>query len=74
MDVKSAYIQARGFGKDKYVRPPLKEKDSNGLWKLLVPAYGLTDSGRLWYLTLCEALTKRFGFLHSKLDPSMYLG
>lgn len=73
MDVKSAYLQAKGFGRNIYVRPPREENDSTGLWKLLVPAYGLTDSGRLWYLTSYEVLTKQFGFQQSKLDPSMYL-
>lgn len=73
MDVKSAYLQAKGFKRDIFVRPPREENDSAGLWKLLVPAYGLTDSGRLWYLTSYEALTTHYGFEQSKLDPSLYL-
>lgn len=73
MDVKSAYLQAKGFTRDIYVRPPREENDVDGLWKLLVPAYGLTDSGRLWYLTSYEALTTRYGFKALRLDPSLYL-
>lgn len=54
MDVRCAYLQAKEFNRDKFVRSPPEEKNSAGLWKLLVPAYGLTDSGRLLYLTSYE--------------------
>lgn len=72
MDVKSAYLQAKGFDRDVYVRPPREENDKTGLWKLLKPAYGLTESGRLWYLTSYQALTADFGFTRSRYDPSLY--
>lgn len=72
MDVKSAYLQAKGFDRDIYVRPPREEHDDTFFWKLAVPAYGLKDSGRLWFLTAYEALTCRFGLKKSKLDASLY--
>lgn len=44
MDVKSAYFQAKGFFWKIFVRPSKEENDVTMLWKLLVAAYGLTDS------------------------------
>lgn len=34
MDVKSAYIQEKGFDRVVYVRPPREENANNKLWKL----------------------------------------
>ena len=56
LDVKAAYLQATGFNRIIYVRPPKEDQDSNNLWKLEKPAYGLADSGRLWFLTAFRAL------------------
>lgn len=73
MDVKSSYLRAKGLSHEVFVRPSKDEEDGGTLWMLLVSAYGLTDSGRLWYMTSHEALTKRFGFAQSTLDSSMYV-
>lgn len=73
MDVKSAYQQAKELKRDVYVRLPNEKTEGGGLLKLLVPAYGLTDSGRFWNLTLYEALTMRHGFKQSKIDSLLYL-
>lgn len=72
MDVKTAYLQARGFNRTIYVRPPREDNDSANLWKLSAPAYGLTDSGRLWYITSHIALTQTFGLTRSRFEPSLY--
>jgi hypothetical protein len=56
LDVKAAYLQATGFNRIIYVRPPKEDQDRNNLWKLEKPAYGLADSGRLWFLTAFRAL------------------
>jgi Reverse transcriptase (RNA-dependent DNA polymerase) len=56
LDVKAAYLQATGFNRKIYVRPPKEERDSNNVWRLEKPAYGLADSGRLWFLTAFRAL------------------
>ena len=72
MDVKTAYLQARGFNRTIYVRPPREENDPTGLWLLLAAAYGLTESGRLWYFTSYAALTKNFGARQSRYEPCLY--
>lgn len=64
MDVKSAYLLAKGFNGYTYVQPLREEDDGKTIWKLSVRAYCLTESGHLWYLTSCEALTKGY---HTKL-------
>lgn len=74
MDVKSAYLQAMGFSNDIYiyVSPLRKEKDSNDLWKLLIPAYDLTKYGCGWYSISNEALIQDFGLNRFRYDPLLY--
>lgn len=48
MDIKAAYLQARAFERDIYVRSPRKQEAPGGLLcKLTAAAFGLADSGRL---------------------------
>jgi Reverse transcriptase (RNA-dependent DNA polymerase) len=56
LDIKAAYLQATGFDRQIFVRPPKEEADSLHLWQLEKPAYGLVESGRLWFLTAFKAL------------------
>lgn len=56
MDITAAYLQAKGFEREIYVRPPPQEEQSHQIWKLTKAAYGLADSGRLWYLTSDSAI------------------
>ena len=56
MDVKSAYLQADGYEREVYILPPTEDKNRSNAWLLKRPAYGLVDSGRLWYLTSDKAL------------------
>jgi len=72
MDIRAAFLQALGFNRTIYVRPPKEEGDSGLLWKLLAAAYGLVDSGRLWYLTSNAALCDLFGLVRSKYEPTLY--
>lgn len=72
MDVKAAYLQAQGFNRDIYVKPPKEENDSDRYWKLTAAAYGLTESGRLWYLTSDSALTEVYGLSKSKYENTLY--
>lgn len=73
MNVKPAYLQAKRFSCDVFVRPPKEEDDAEVLRKLLVPAYGLTGFGRLRCTTLQETLTKLFGFSQKPFGLSMYM-
>ena len=53
IDIKSAYLQGEDLPRDIYIRPP-KGWGSRPkmVWKLLKPAYGLRESGRIWQLTV----------------------
>ncbi len=72
MDVTAAFLQAKGFERDVYVRPPREEGAKAVLWKLTAAAYGLADSGRLWYLTSDSALREKFQLSKSKLENTLY--
>ncbi len=72
MDIKAAYLQAQGFERDIYVRPPQQENAKGFVWKLTKAAYGLADSGRLWYLTSDAALREAFGATRSRLEHTLY--
>ncbi len=72
MDVTAAFLQARGFNRDIFVRPPREEGAQGVLWKLTAAAYGLVDSGRLWYLTSDSALVNKFKITKSKLENTLY--
>ena len=72
MDVRAAFLQANGFNRTIYVRPPREEEQPGILWKLLTAAYGLVDSGRLWYLTSNTALCDSYGLTRSAYEPTLY--
>eukprot|EP00171_Calliarthron_tuberculosum_P018277 IDg18277t1 len=72
MDIKAAYLQAKGFERTIYVRPPKEVQCRDYLWQLTAAAYGLADSGRLWYLTSDAALTDEFGLSKSEISEFEY--
>ena len=72
MDIKTAYLQAQGFNRQIFVRPPKEVKDRSGLWKLCAPAYGLVDSGRLWYRTSDCALISDYHLTRSRYEHTLY--
>ena len=72
MDAVSAFLQATGFAREVYVLPPKEEQAKGVIWKLLAPAYGLVDSGRLWFLTSRVALCNDFGLSPSKTEPTLF--
>lgn len=72
MDIKTAFLQAKGFDRDVYVRPPKEADDKSRYWKLLAPAYGLTDSGRLWYRTSDQALITDHNLTRSRYEATLY--
>lgn len=47
MDIKAAYLQAKGFSRTIYVRPSREAGEDGIPWKLLTTAYRLTDSRML---------------------------
>ena len=62
LDIAADYLQAGTLNRYIYMRPPqgwIKYIDE--VWKLLKPAYGLVQSGRLWQLCIEEWMTT-YGF------------
>jgi Reverse transcriptase (RNA-dependent DNA polymerase) len=47
IDIKAAYLQATGFNREIFVRPPKEDHDDENFWRLEKPSYGLVDSGSL---------------------------
>lgn len=72
MDISTAFLQASGFKRAVFVKPPKEAKDPNGLWKLKAAAYGLVDSGRLWYRTSDHALVSEHKLTRSRYEPTLY--
>ena len=56
--------------RDVFISPP-KEANTSVLWKMVKCPYGLSDSGRLWYLRLREELTK-IGMIPCKFDQAIF--
>jgi Reverse transcriptase (RNA-dependent DNA polymerase) len=71
LDVKAAYLQATGFNRIIYVRPPKEDEDRNNLCKIEKPAHGLADSGRLWFLTAFRAL-EFYGLRSCPYDKTVF--
>lgn len=71
-DLKTAFLQALGFARKVYVRPPREVQEQGTLWLLLAAAYGLTESGRLWYLTSNCKLITNFGIDRCRYDYTLY--
>jgi hypothetical protein len=54
IDISGAYLQAGPLPRLVFIRPPRGWDSPNVLWKLLRPAYGLVESGRLWQRALAS--------------------
>ena len=53
IDVRSAYMQGGWPARNIFVRPPKGWTSLHrGIWKLLKPAYGIVESGRIWRLAV----------------------
>lgn len=62
VDISAAYLQSGERKRDIYMRPPMSWRTHiDELWKLLKPAYGLVEGGRLWQLRIEEWLLD-YGF------------
>lgn len=73
VDIKSAFLQALGFTREIYVKPPPGWTSSSRIyWRLLKPAYGLVDAPRLWQLTIEQWLTE-MGFIMNVGMPQLFL-
>ncbi len=62
LDISKAYLQATYLERDIYMRPPNGFESRPGeLWKILKPAYGLVESGRLWQITVEPWMIDSYG-------------
>jgi Reverse transcriptase (RNA-dependent DNA polymerase) len=52
IDVVAAYLQSGSLVRRVFVRPPRGWAKQGCLWRLLRPAYGLVESGRLWQIAI----------------------
>ncbi len=61
IDISGAYLQAKDIERDVFVRPPTSWMTFFGArWKLLKPAYGFVNSGRLWQINVETWMTLRY--------------
>ncbi len=58
--MKTAFLQGQEIDRELYVYPP-KEANTDLIWKLKKPVYGLADSSRKWYLKLRAELVRLEG-------------
>lgn len=62
IDIKGAYLQAGALPRDIFVIPPkLWRTTPDAVWRLLGPAYGITETGRLWQRCV-ESFLQGLGF------------
>lgn len=59
IDITGAFLQNPPIERDIYVQPPRGWSDPGMLWKLLKPAYGLVESGRMWQLLIDQWLNNQ---------------
>ena len=70
VDVQSAFLQGENISRDIYIIPP-KEANTNKLWKLIKPVYGLKVASRKWYDKVCNSLIE-LGMCKIRYDPSLF--
>ena len=72
IDIKAAFLQSEGIGRDVYLVPPVEAKcHKSVLWKLEKCVYGLNDAARNWYLTVKTFLLK-MNCVQLKTDPAAF--
>ena len=73
LDVRSAFLQSEDLDRTILMKPPKEfRKDSETLWKIKKPVYGLNDGARKWFITMKNKLVK-YGCRSLKLDSSVYV-
>jgi hypothetical protein len=72
-DVNQAYLQsAEQLQRDIFIRPDELILAPNELLQLILPLYGITESGDYWDETLTEHHTNDLGMTRTKQDFSLY--
>ena len=58
IDITGTYLQGKPLDRNIFMRPPKGWCRKGVVWKLIRPAYGLVDSGKIWQLTIENCLLK----------------
>ena len=73
LDVYAAFLQSEKLNRTILMKPPKEfKKDSNTIWKINKPVYGLNDASRKWFLTVKKKLLS-LGCKPLKHDCSVYI-
>ena len=73
LDVRSAFLQSNDLDRIILMKPPKEfRKDSDTVWRIKKPIYGLNDGARKWFITIKSKLVE-YGCKPLKLDPSVYI-
>ena len=82
VDIKTAFLQGKPFAPNDnrivYAKPPteilqvLGRPQSDELWLMKKPAYGLADAPYRWYLSLRDKLLS-YGLVLCKLDSAVFI-
>ena len=70
MDIKSAFLKGKSVERDVFIKP-LKEANTNKLWKLKATVYGLCHAPREWYLSVKKELLAT-GCVKSRYDDAIF--
>ena len=72
LDIKSAFLQSTTLDRTIFIIPPRDIRKSGVIWRLIKPLYGVNDSGRIWYFTICCFLIT-IGCVQSVLDKALFM-
>ena len=57
VDIRAAFLQAKGLDREIYLMPPKDVKKEGVVWRLRKPLYGLNDASRKFWLRVKEVFT-----------------
>ncbi|KAL5262651.1 hypothetical protein ACHWQZ_G008148 [Mnemiopsis leidyi] len=73
LDIRAAFLQSNELDRTVLLIPPKEfRKDSETVWRIKKPIYGLNDGARKWFLTMKKKLT-HYGCTPLNLDPSVFV-
>ena len=73
LDIKTAFLQGRGFDKEVLLEPPMEANVPTGhVWRLRKPLYGLKEASLKWYESLMDILESHGG-IRTTIDPCLVM-
>ena len=58
VDIKAAFLQAKGLEREVYMEPPRDIKKEGKIWKLKKTVYGLNNASRKFWLKVREVFNE----------------